>query len=116
MEILKESELLERLDFVSPLNPEPEKPVSMWCIPFEYGSLPKGTRISKSLARTIIAELRAAVIADDNRILLRALKEEKERSNTFSQQAANAEEKFRMLEWDVRQKEAERKKKARSKR
>lgn len=77
MEILGEGEMAERLDFMRPLKEEPEKR-SMWCIPFEYGSNDKGTRISVSKAKTIAAELRAAVAEEEKAQLLVYFKREEE--------------------------------------
>ena len=89
MEVVSEEQLAEKLNFVRPLHPEPEKADSTWCIPFEYGANQKGTRISISLAKTISAELRAAVAEVEKRELRRALDEEKKRidgqSKTYSE-------------------------------
>ena len=98
MKILTEEELVSKLDFMRPLHPPVEETESAWCIPFEYGANGKGTRVSVSKARQIIAELRAEVAEAEKRELYRAFKQEEERSKSLAEQAAKAqEEKFEAL-------------------
>lgn len=91
MEILTPDEMAARLDYASPLKQAPEERESLWCIPFEYGSNPKGCRISVALAKTISAELRAAVAEYEKRELRRALDQEKERAREVSKRSAEKE-------------------------
>ncbi len=97
MNIVTEEELAARLDYMSPIRPEPEKPESVWCIPFEYGGSAKGTRISIALAKTIAAELRASVAEAEKRELRRelrrALEGEKKRVEAYAGQIRAAQDK-----------------------
>jgi hypothetical protein len=84
MKIMSEEELAARLDFRRPLHPAPEEPESVWCIPFEFGESPKGTRIS------IAAELRASVAEAELRQLRKHFEEEKKRADDLSFQLSKA--------------------------
>jgi hypothetical protein len=92
MEILNPSQLASRLDYTRPLKEEPEKEDSVWCIPFEYGANGKGTRISIALAKTISAELRAAVAEAEKKELRRYFDREKERGDELSKRSAETEQ------------------------
>lgn len=95
MEILSEQEMAARLDYMKLLKQEPEvdKREPLYCIPFEYGDNPKGTKISKVLAKTIAAELLMHVAESDKREIFRAFKQEQERVESYGRQvqAANDE-------------------------
>lgn len=89
MEILSKQQLAERLNYVRPLKPEPEPAEeSIWCIPFEHGDCPKGTRISLSKAREIAAQLRAEIAEAEKRELFRAFKREEERARESGRQSS----------------------------
>jgi hypothetical protein len=88
MEILSEGQMVARLEFMRPLKPVPDEPPSQWCIPFEWGGLPKGTRISIAKAKEIAAELRASVAEAEKRELRRALDQEKACSDETSKSSA----------------------------
>jgi len=91
MEILSESELSSRIDFVSPIHPEPEKPTGTWCIPFEYGANEKGTKVSIAKAKEIAAELRAAVAEAEKLELRQAFDREVQRSESLGEQHVAAQ-------------------------
>lgn len=92
MQILTEEELSARLDYRRPLESAPEVPERepLYCIPFEYGSNTKGTLISLALAKTIAAELRAAIAEHDKRELYRAFKQEEQRCRSLMEQVTAA--------------------------
>ncbi len=93
MKVLTEEEMASRLDFVRSLHPSPDPPDSVWCIPFEFGGVAKGTRISIAKAREIAAELRASIAEAEMRLLRRAFDDERKRSAALADQysAATAE-------------------------
>jgi hypothetical protein len=101
MEVINEQEMAARLDFRSPLHEPKEPPVSLWCIPFEYGGLRKGTRISISKAKEIAAELRAAVAEEEKLELKRAFDREKERADEAGKRNMKAMEDNFRLEQEV---------------
>lgn len=84
MKIISAEEMTGRLEFCRPLHPAPDKPEGLWCIPFEFGSNEKGTRISIAKAKEIAAELRASVAEAEKRELVRAFEEEKARSEEMA--------------------------------
>lgn len=86
MRVLSEEEMVARLDFMRPLHPPEEPKDGQWCIPFEYGGLAKGTRISIAKAREIAAELRAAVAEAEKRELRLAFDDERKRSESLGAQ------------------------------
>lgn len=90
MKILSEEELAAKLDFRSPLHPPQEETESVWCIPFEYGGNPKGTRISIAKAKEIAAELRASVAEAEFRQLRKAFEDEKQRGEQLERQCTKA--------------------------
>ena len=92
MEVLSEAAMTARMDFMRPLHPKPEEPESLWCIPFDYGSATKGTRISVSKAKEIAAELRALVAEAEKRELRRALDRERDSAAEAHKQASAARE------------------------
>jgi hypothetical protein len=94
MDVLTPEQMVARLDFMRPLKPEPEEPDSAWCIPFEYGGIAKGTKISISKAREIAAELRAAVAEAEKREFKRAFEQERDRASRALSQAAEYQQKF----------------------
>lgn len=69
MKVLTPDEFEAKFDFVRPINPAPEPSTSTWCIPFEYGDCPKGTKVSIAMAKQISAELRSAVAEAEKREL-----------------------------------------------
>jgi 3-methyladenine DNA glycosylase/8-oxoguanine DNA glycosylase len=94
MEVLTEAELAAKLDFRRPLTPPPpDHRLNAWPIPFEYGAnAGTGTRISIAMAKTIAAELRAAVAEAEKREVLIAFEQEKARSAALCQQASKAQD------------------------
>ncbi len=90
MKMISEGDMTTRLDFMRPLNPAPEPPDSPWCIPFEFGPVEKGTRISISKAKEIAAELRASIAEAEYRQLRKAFDNEVERGNTLCTQFTEA--------------------------
>jgi hypothetical protein len=112
MNVLTESEMAARMDFVRPLKqPAPERE-SIWCIPFEFGPGEKGTRISISKAREIASELRASIAEAEKRQLQQAFDEERKRGDTLCHQYSEEADARRMAEHEL----AELKRKARSRR
>jgi hypothetical protein len=103
MEILSEGEMAARLDFARPLKPPPEEPPSLWCIPFEWGGLPKGTRISIAKAKEIAAELRASVAEAEKRELRRAFDQEKERADAADKRSADYQHETYQLKTEIAQ-------------
>lgn len=101
MEVVTEEHLAEYLDFRRPLNPPPEPPRDMWPIPFEYGGSAKGARISISTAKTIAAELRAAIAEAEKRELFREFKREQERSASGLAQAAKYQQEAAELRGEI---------------
>lgn len=91
MKIISEEELATKLDFMRPIHPAPDETESLWCIPFEFGMNPKGTRISISKAKEISAELRASVAEAELRQLRKYFDVEKKRADDFAGQASKAE-------------------------
>lgn len=95
---MSEEDLAARLDFRRPLHPAPEAPTTPWCIPFEYGSNVKGTRISVAMARQIAAELRAAVAEEELRQMRVHFGREVERAKEIGAQYTKAtDEKFALM-------------------
>lgn len=92
MKVLSEGEFTARVDFLSPLKPEPEgnAPFDNWPIPFEYGGCAKGTRISIAKARQIAAELRASIAEAERDELFREFKREQARCEEIGRQASKA--------------------------
>jgi hypothetical protein len=90
MDVLSEQEMAAKLDFASPLKPEPEQRESLWCIPFEYGDSRKGTRISIALAKTIAAQLLMHVAQAEQRELRRYFDREKERGDSLGRQLSES--------------------------
>ncbi len=70
MKVRSEGEFEARFDFVRPIKPVAEERPGMWCIPFEYGDCPRGTRVSIAKAKEIAAALRADV-AEAERLVLK---------------------------------------------
>jgi hypothetical protein len=102
MEVLSETDLAARLDFMRPLHPQvPVKSESTWCIPFEYGSNEPGTRISVSKAREIASELRMHVAEYERRELRRALDREKEQAESLGKRAIELQDAMFSLETQV---------------
>jgi len=102
MEVLSETDLAARLDFMRPLHPQvPVKSESTWCIPFEYGSNEPGTRISVSKAREIASELRMHIAEYERRELRRAFDQEKERNEAMSGRLLDEQKKVFALEGEV---------------
>lgn len=95
MKVLTEEEFSSRLDYRRPLDPPPEESVGLWCIPFEYGTNGKGTRISIALAKQISAELRAEVAEAENRQLLKLFKDEQKRGDELRRQYSQASDQRR---------------------
>jgi hypothetical protein len=92
VEVLTPEAMAERVNFARPLHQEKEVPTeSMWCIPFEYGSNAKGTRISISKAREIQSNLRADIAEAEKRELRREYDREKERGDE-SRRASSAKD------------------------
>jgi hypothetical protein len=89
MEILTPDEFAAKFDFRRPIKEPPPEEHGAWPIPFEYGKNANGTRISIAMAKTIAAELRAEVAEAENREVLRAFKQEQERSAEALKQSAS---------------------------
>lgn len=112
MKIIAEEELATRVDFRRPLHPPPDPPESPWCIPFEFGGCPKGTRISIAKAKEIAAELRASVAEAELRQVRKAYADEVERNiDLCAQYSAASDQRLAAL-----QEVAELKQKLRSRR
>lgn len=90
MKVVTEEELVARLEFRRPLPQPPEPPESPWCIPFEFGDCPKGTRISIAKAKEIAAELRASVAEAELRQVRKAYADEVKRSEDLCRQYSEA--------------------------
>jgi hypothetical protein len=101
MEILSQSELAARLDFMSPLKEPEEQRESQWCIPFEYGNQRKGTKISIAKAKEIAACLRADIAEAEKRELFRAFKAEEERCKRLLEQSAKAEHELNVARVEI---------------
>jgi hypothetical protein len=101
MEVISESDMASRLDYMRPLKQEPEKPPGTWCIPFEYGANEKGTRISVVLARTIAAQLLCAVAEAEKRDIRQAFEREQERSASIVRQYTEASDERFLLRSQV---------------
>ncbi len=101
MEILDGAELVSRIDFARPLHEAPEKE-SLWCIPFEWGSNVKGTRISIAKAKEIASELRAAVAEAEKRELMREFTREKARSDDLCRQLSASQLEVSVTKNDIR--------------
>lgn len=93
MKILTPEEFTSRFEFVGPIHPAPEEKQGAWCIPFEYGSNVKGTRISIAKAKEIAAELRAAVAEAEKRLVLEAFQDEKARCEALREQLSKEHQK-----------------------
>lgn len=101
MEVISEQEMGARLDFVKPMSPKPPERVSLWCIPFEYGNCPKGTKISIAKAREIAADLRAAVADAEREEMRRAFEVEKERTMDLIRRYADEQQRSAQLQGEA---------------
>ena len=103
MEVLTEEELAARLDFRRPLKDATEERESIWCIPFEWGSNVKGTKISIAKAKEIAAELRREIAESELRQLRHYFQRETERAAELGRQSSEEREKVFTLQGEVAQ-------------